>query len=589
MNGTRRDGRGFPGREWATRRPVSSGFGPSGAFASFLFLLLCPPLIGADGHAQEPRMTPPETGPVEISLKLRAVSDADADLGAPGAALPEDVRRLVAARAPSLADDPAPRVPASARLDRLLAAVPGSVAREGLDPGAWWRLRVADPDEARALLEALNRSPAVDTAYLAPEPVPPPGGWIALPAGEAASSRGPASALPAPTAGPDAPTVATTTTTPDFTNLQLYFADAPIGTGVRAVRHRTGAQGGGVRLVDIENDWLLAHEDLGLPASARRAGSECPAHEECHTDHGTAVLGILAALENDYGITGGAPRADVGLVTPWYDGRYDPGRAILDAAAVVEPGDVILVQLQAAGPQEKSRYAPIEWIPEVRDAIRLATLAGRIVVIPAGNGRDNLDAAHFEGRFGAGAPHSGAIMVAGGNREGGRESPSNYGARVDVNAWGCCVATTGAGDLFGNSPRNAYSRGFGGTSSASAIVAATVTALQGAVKARYGTVMDAEQMRALLRETGTAPPGGDAIGVRPDLERALDRLEGVAGEHTVEDAARQLLTGDGLTIDQRGRLDAAGNRNGRYDVGDFAALVDRRKPLDLGAAPRGPR
>jgi hypothetical protein len=37
----------------------------------------------------------------------------------------------------------------------------------------------------------------------------------------------------------------------------------------------------------------------------------------------------------------------------------------------------------------------------------------------------------------------------------------------------------------------------------------------------------------------------------------------------------QLATGTGLSLNQRSILDAQGNRNGRFDVGDFVAWLDR--------------
>ncbi len=57
---------------------------------------------------------------------------------------------------------------------------------------------------------------------------------------------------------------------------------------------------------------------------------------------------------------------------------------------------------------------------------------------------------------------------------------SNYGATVDVHAYGDSVYTTGYGSLFNNSTwcDQHYTDGFGGTSSASPIITGAAVSLQ---------------------------------------------------------------------------------------------------------------
>jgi hypothetical protein len=162
-----------------------------------------------------------------------------------------------------------------------------------------------------------------------------------------------------------------------------------------------------------------------------------------------------------------------------------PG-AIATAGATLGPGDVLLVEQQAVGPHGGTFYVPAEWDPAVYDAIRVVTQAGVIVVEAAGNGGENLDDAAFNGRFDRSKFDSDAIIVGAGSQAHARSPFSSYGSRVDLQGWGCCVVTTGYGDLFGSSRVTFYTRAFAGTSSASAMVAAAAGAVQGFARVSLG-------------------------------------------------------------------------------------------------------
>ena len=122
---------------------------------------------------------------------------------------------------------------------------------------------------------------------------------------------------------------------------------------------------------------------------------------------------------------------------------------------------------------------------------------------------------------------SGAIIVgAGGSPLGGNNLArlwfSNYGSRLDLQGWGENVVTTGYGDLYTGASKNEwYTSNFGGTSSASPIVAGAATVLQAVVKARTGTPLSPESLRQLLVSTGTPQVGTQHIGPRPDLREAI--------------------------------------------------------------------
>jgi hypothetical protein len=172
------------------------------------------------------------------------------------------------------------------------------------------------------------------------------------------------------------------------------------------------------------------------------------------------------------------------------------------------------------------------------DAIQLATSRGINVVEVASNGSMNLDHAIYEGRFDRTSRDSGAIMVGAAEASPVPHTPtcfSNYGSRLDVAAQGEDVWTTGYGivKIAGDDTRQWYTDRFGGTSSASAIVAGAVASLMGiqrngltAGAANAGVhVLNPAELRTLLRETGRPQAFGleRPIGTAVNLRNAFNR------------------------------------------------------------------
>jgi hypothetical protein len=364
--------------------------------------------------------------------------------------------------------------------------------------------------------------------------------------------------------------------TPDFTRCQRYLESSPTGIDARFVWTVPGGRGQGVKIVDIEGGWRFTQEDLQQNQGGIAGGH--PLRDEGWVSHGTAVAGLLGADETDFGVTGVAPDATVfGFAAFDRARRHDTADAIRLAAAKLDPGDLILIELHKDGPRRRTipkatgapGAIPIEWWPHNFDVIRNATDRGVIVVEAAGNGYEDLDDPVYDrppknaftrdgwrNPFNPDHDHdSGAIIVGAGAPPPGindwdpdplqpdgdygptasRLDFSNYGRRVDVQAWGKAVATCGYGTLQGG--RYAWNRWytgrFGGTSSAAAIVAGALACLQGIRRARQQPPLTPQQARGLLRNTGVPQADGPTaprhqrIGNVPDLRRLVKALEDV--------------------------------------------------------------
>jgi hypothetical protein len=164
----------------------------------------------------------------------------------------------------------------------------------------------------------------------------------------------------------------------------------------------------------------------------------------------------------------------------------------------------------------------------VRDAIRAATALGIVVIEPAANDNVDLDDPIYGGAF---AEDTGVIRVGGGSSSfdsnPGERLASNMGSSVTLQAWAEDIVTTAGPpmtDLFypDSDPRQAYTSAFGGTSGASALVAAMAGTLQSVAIGTRGVPLSPEELRAALSAAGMpAAEGSEGVGRQPDLRRAL--------------------------------------------------------------------
>ena len=386
-------------------------------------------------------------------------------------------------------------------------------ARAGLPAlHQWYRMHLRSGEDIAQVVERLNAMDAVDIAYPAPLPSPPPSSL----------------ALPGPAASP-------------LLVARQGYASAAATNGIDAAYARTvpGGDGTGIRVVDIEYSWNWQHEDLTklrVPGTWIKQGSVIsdPFNDN---GHGTAVLGEMVADDNGHGVRGlvnGATPHYVNVTSP--QTGYNVGNAVLLAGAKLSAGDVILIEQQFPGPSPCTGFVAPEWIPSIYDAVVSVVRRGIHVVETAGNGNVNLDAPCFGRGFPYGRPDSGAILAGAGGSSvpqwcqdrvpaRSRQGFSTYGRRVNLQGWGNCVASTGYGQLY-NGGRNAlYTQTFSGTSSAGPIVASAVAAVSGVAKAR-GLMLSPLQMRDLLTSTGTPQVGNNGhIGPLPNLRAAITKLD----------------------------------------------------------------
>ncbi|MEH6847747.1 peptidase S8 [Bacillus thuringiensis] len=362
-----------------------------------------------------------------------------------------------------------------------------------------------DDIDVQTLLTKFEKSSLVETAYLQEEEAPP------------------AERLPNLSVNPyDEPRL----------TRQGYLEPAPLGINAPYAWSIKGGDGKGTTFVDMEYGWLFNHEDLVNQKIELISGQ----NKSEHHDHGTSVLGIVSAEDNNIGGIGIAPKAKVKVVSQIRDnGNYNTADAILSAVNNMQAGDILLLEAQATydGYGDKN-YFPVEVKPDIYDAIRMGTNKGIIIIEAGANGGNDLD--QFRDRNGKqilnrNSPDfkdSGAIMVGAASARvpHKRSYFSNYGSRVDVYGWGNAVDTTDAKPS--EFITNLYTSSFAGTSSASPIIAGAAASIQGIAKNNQGKVYTPSQLRDILSDSSTGTksndPTSDKIGVLPDLKAILSKL-----------------------------------------------------------------
>lgn len=380
--------------------------------------------------------------------------------------------------------------------------------------------------------------------------------------------------------------------TPKYVSNQGYLNPATNGLDAKYAWSQFGNRGEGIRFADLEYTFNPSHAEF--PAITVVGGP--PQDPGFGDSHGTAVLGIVASQDNGWGVTGMCGNASFHFAGTFTDGIWNIAGAITNCLATFEPGDVIIIEQQVAGPlydgSSQAGLVPVEWELANYNAIVNAVGNGIIVVEAAGNGSQDLDAAIYsEGNGGhwpfLAANDSGAIIVGAGAAPAGSTTDrsrlwfSNWGSRVNVQGWGEKVTTTGYGDLYSaEGPNKFFTAGFNGTSSATPTVAGVCTLLQSVAKETWGAPIAPLTLRASLMMTGSPQTSGSAplsqhIGPRPNLHAAAVELGltcpvDLSHDGTVDGADLAMMMGEwGACSNCVSDLDGSG----AVDGADLAELL----------------
>jgi serine protease len=306
---------------------------------------------------------------------------------------------------------------------------------------------------------------------------------------------------------------------------QGYLGAAPNGIDASYAWGFPGGDGDGIGFVDMEQGWNLNHEDLAGAAVTIISGTN-----QAYFSHGTSVLGEVVMTDNHLGGVGIAPGCTGRVISQHRpSGAYNTPDTIVDAAANMAYGDVLILEAQEHSPVDGTYYWPVEIFDPTYEAIRLATALGIVVVEAACNGGYDLDnytdpngKAVFN-RTSGDFRDSGAIMVGGATAAAPHSGVGfNFGSRVDCYGWGQNVDTTATNGT--GTDNNAYTASFGGTSSATPIVGGAAVIVQGLARANLGHRFSPREIRKLLTTNGTpsANPATDKIGVMPNLRAIID-------------------------------------------------------------------
>ncbi|MCH7545957.1 MAG: S8 family serine peptidase [Planctomycetes bacterium] len=225
-------------------------------------------------------------------------------------------------------------------------------------------------------------------------------------------------------------------------------------------------------------------------------------------DHGTAVLGILAAIpDNGFGINSMAPESEVFFFPA--SSLEDGGRllaAMVDVVENFDPGDVVYIPL-GTGQFGINGCGLLLSDLSTWLMAQMLTNAGITVVIPADNNSCDLAAnpqasdidGSDAGAIIVGACSPGLPFTRIGASNHCSTCSDNTGDIVHVSAWGAAVATLGYGDMYDggdtSDPTNNYTNSFRYTSAAGAQITALVARYQGLAKQMYGMPFTPRQIR----------------------------------------------------------------------------------------------
>ena len=312
--------------------------------------------------------------------------------------------------------------------------------------------------------------------------------------------------------------------------------------------HSQGLTGSGMRLSELSPTYDRDHEeffnnpvthDLPLPPDGYllQGSPTLMDNWNAWVRHGAATLSQNLAPPNGFGVTGMTYDA-TGFIYQTatlpqsgnqLEERYPAAycNALVDSVAA-GPGHVVYWEHQWCTTQG-TLCRPFEVDFGIYQLTKTGSDAGVVVLMPAGNGDIDLDTSNLVSQW-RDWNDSGSMIVGAGKSDGSQERLgfSTYGQRVGPQGWGQNVVAAGYGDLFngGGDIHRHYTAEFGGTSSATPMVAGAALLTQQRAISLGLTPLTSREMREFLQRTGI-PQGGTAnknIGAFVDLEAAITQV-----------------------------------------------------------------
>lgn len=282
-------------------------------------------------------------------------------------------------------------------------------------------------------------------------------------------------------------------------------------------------------------------------------------------EHGTAVLGVLVAADNGFGIKGLLPRAQATFfpaVTSLQGGRV--ASAIIAAGEILGDGDVLCIPLEYGAGYTLAADQFVNQLFSVVDSL------GATIVIPAGNGGFEVQQASpvIAITVGAAWPGRQTPIPYGSSNALQSSSPvypgteycryrsSNWGSAIgngyiDVAGWGSGICTLGEGTLFNNktsltpaTPQQNYQANFGQTSGACAMIAGLVGALNGFSEEVFGGSIGTQRIRNILNNVAVDTQGNPTGAYLGSVITQCGYGAGVPLPSTVSDSPQIVANGD---------------------------------------------
>ena len=327
--------------------------------------------------------------------------------------------------------------------------------------------------------------------------------------------------------------------------------------------HAEGLTGAGMRLSEVSLTYDRLHEEFSnnqfdhdqpLPPESfvfdipGDTNGQMENFWNLWVNHGTATLGQNLAPANGFGVTGMTHDASgyiyqtgarSGTTVTW---RFEDAYCnALSDSAIAGNGQIVYWEHQSPTRGSEISGGPVELDALLHSMTRTGTDAGVVILMPAGNCNRNLDSGDFAEWQGWG--DSGSIIVGAGSATlqhnrllygpfpqfcGPGTQASSYGQRVGPQGWGEGVVVSGFGDLIevDDDIHRHYTAEFGGTSSATPMVAGAALLTQQRAISLGLTPLSSREMREFLQRTGI-PQGGTTtgnIGAFVDLEAAITQV-----------------------------------------------------------------